>query len=115
MSKKSKKPFSKAIWKQYKGEFISVLCTKYWYKGRLVDAGKGYIILDQCSAIEHTGPTTEIDECQIDEAIPGPITIKTKTLEIIGQIGWATKGHEEEQILIKVEKMVKKLLKRKKK
>lgn len=97
--------FSETIWETYRDEWVSVLCMRYWYRGKLVKAGKDYIVLDNCAAVEQTGPAGQPGENMTDDQIPSPIVIKTMAVEIVGQMAWTSRGREGEQKEIQKEKM----------
>jgi len=88
---------------KYIGEPIAILCMRYWYRGILSKIGDDFIVLNEAKAITETGPASNATP-QREDAIPGPLAIKTAVIEIACQPGWAWAGYGQDEKRKKREK-----------
>lgn len=69
-------------------ENVSILCARYWYRGKLVEVGDNYAVLANPAAVQVTGSASASAPAS-EDPIPGDIVIALDAIELVGVMGWS--------------------------
>lgn len=73
--------------KQYVGQKVAVLCTRYQYRGVLSDVSETHITLSNACAVEISGPSSA-NTPNTEDIIGTSVHINVRAVELVYQPNW---------------------------
>ena len=84
---KGTRTITEVIAEKYLGQPLAILCTRYWYRGIVAEAGRDYVTLSHVRAVEVTGPAASASP-DTEDPVPSDLTISTAAIEQFCQPLW---------------------------